>query len=450
MRALIVPLLLIALTGCAASDRMVRAVPFWADDELPDPDRVNVWPLYYQTDDLVTVLWPIFDVDEEGFALRPFLARDGNDWSALYPLAGWNTEDGHWWVLPAYSFEKNRGFFPLWNFGEWNHVVLAWWLDDDAGDVSDWGVFPLFGVGEVGHVGPVWWESARNDEPGSWGIFPVAFFGERSGYFVPAWWRENENGGLEQLGVLPLFFYENDEGYERLITPLGGRSWGGDGEKGFVNVLGPVFHHSTDGERSYTSLAWPIFVLERDGEELDARVFPLFRYTTGDDASSMSMLAGLIGHDRKGENESFRLAPLFAYNRGMPSWFWDHFTLYGYRERLPTDVPEGSEPQRDVSMHIGTPLLFHYRRTGDRTEWGSLLNILDYEAEGDESSFAFLYWLYRQQREGEQVRRDFFPFFTWDSGPERSGFSFLWRVFRYERRADRTGGHILFIPWGDS
>jgi len=47
------------------------------------------------------------------------------------------------------------------------------------------------------------------------------------------------------------------------------------------------------------------------------------------------------------------------------------------------------------------------------------------------------------------VRRDFFPFVTWDSGPEKSGFSFLWRVFRWETAGDRTRGHVLFIPWGD-
>ncbi len=47
------------------------------------------------------------------------------------------------------------------------------------------------------------------------------------------------------------------------------------------------------------------------------------------------------------------------------------------------------------------------------------------------------------------MRRDFFPFCTWDSGPESSGFSFLWRFFRWETKGEKTRGHFLFIPWGD-
>ncbi len=438
--ALLSALLVGALSGCAASDRMVRALPFRGEGELPDADRVNVWPLYYQARDLVVVAWPLFDRDDEGFALRPLVAKDGSEWSVLYPLAGWNTESDAWWVLPAYNLPNNLGLAPLVNFGTWNHVGPAWWVKDGEGDLSGWGLAPLYGrTEELTHVGPVWWwKPGEEDEDGPWGIFPIAFFEERFGYFGSAWWVRDEDGGFIDLAVLPAFYYENDGGYKRLITPLGGRSWGGDGTRRFVNVLGPVFHHSTNGERVYTAVAWPVFAFEKEGEATDVRAFPLFRYRGGEDATSLSLLAGLIGRDRSGENRSFRLAPLVSHNKGMPGSFWDAATLYGYREVSPTNV----------SVHVGTPLLFQHRRSGADVEWSSLLNVLDYERRGDESSFSLLYYLYRQERKGEQVRRDFFPFFTWDSGPERSGFSFLWRVLRWETEGDETSGHALFVPWG--
>ena len=60
--ALFVILCSVLMAACATNDRMLRMTPFWSK-QLPDPERVNVWPLYYQNEDIVVVLWPIFDVD---------------------------------------------------------------------------------------------------------------------------------------------------------------------------------------------------------------------------------------------------------------------------------------------------------------------------------------------------------------------------------------------------
>ena len=65
------------------------------------------------------------------------------------------------------------------------------------------------------------------------------------------------------------------------------------------------------------------------------------------------------------------------------------------------------------------------------------------------SSFRLLYYLYRSETEAGRTQRDIFPFVTWDTGPDEVKVSFLWRLFRYERRGDRSGGNILFVPWGD-
>jgi hypothetical protein len=441
----------VLLGACASNNRMLRMTPFWSD-QLPDPDRVNIWPLYYQTGETVVVLWPVFDVDEKGFAFRPVVSKEDNEWSFLYPLGGWNTKTGEWWAIPAYDFDKNHGVAPLWNFGEWNHVLLAWWLKSGDGDVTDWGVFPFYGTGDINHVGPVWWEKREADKPLNWGVFPLAAFDEDSGWVINTYWKTKDNE-FKVLTALPLFYYSKDGSYRRFLTPLGGWGSSDDGEKGFYNVLGPVFYYDTDGKSSYTAFLWPIFTVERDKDSTAVGLWPVFNYRGTEKGHTFSALLGLIEHSNSGEDSGVRVAPFFSCKDNRPMGFWDFFTLYSYQQSRPKpskeDEAAGRTPPPDVHLHIGTPLLFHLNQGQDKTSWGSLLNIVDYESKGDESEFAFLYYLYRQQRKGKQVRRDLFPFVTWDSGPEKSSFSFLWRFFRWENVGDKSRGYFLFIPWGD-
>ncbi|MHC5070205.1 MAG: hypothetical protein ACYTGO_06915, partial [Planctomycetota bacterium] len=438
------------LAGCATSDRMARMTPFWGND-LPDAERVNVWPVYYQNGDILVVLWPIFDLDDKGFALRPIISKEEAEWSFLHPLAGWNTETGEWWAIPAYNFEENHGVAPLWNFGEWNHVALAWWLKNSDGDVTDWGVVPFYGSGDVNHVGPVWWKARQVGEALNWGIFPLMAFDERSGWALTTYWEKDKDDEFKVLTALPLFYYDKNKDYRKLITPLGGRGWSTDSDKEFVNVLGPLYHYSSDGKRTYSAFLWPIFTMDRREGHTDVTLRPVFRYRSWPEGRSISALLGMIEHSEAGADSGLRVAPLFSHKRGRPLSLWDYFTLYTYRETQPPapkkddtagqDDTAATKPAPHVYMHIGTPLLFHMHETGAKTQWSSLLNILDYESTEDESKFAFLYYLYRQHRQGEQVRRDFFPFFTWDSGPKKSSFSFLWRLFRWESVGDKSRGY---------
>ena len=66
-----------------------------------------------------------------------------------WPLSGWNTETGDWWLLPAYSLPENAGVFPVFNTGEWTHVGPAWWTRNEEGKLAALGLFPLYGRGET-------------------------------------------------------------------------------------------------------------------------------------------------------------------------------------------------------------------------------------------------------------------------------------------------------------
>jgi hypothetical protein len=194
---------------------------------------------------------------------------------------------------------------------------------------------------------------------------------------------------------------------------------------------------------------------QREGDNRGLRVFPFFSrktgmdrgvldylsllsYRAGKDDRSVLALLGLVEDYRAGDIHHFRVSPFFNRKKGT-EWDWtDYLSLVTYVDH-----------DKNSWLQVGTPLLFYHSKEGDRTHWASLLKAVEYEAEGDESEFSILYYLYHQKRKGAVVRRDFFPFCTWDSGPDSSGFSFLWRFFRWERKGDKTRGHFLFIPWGD-
>ena len=90
--------LLLSNMGCISGNRILRNTPAGEDLEIHfNQETVNLWPLYYHNDDFTSVLWPLFDLDSRGFAVRPFYCQEGNEASLLWPLSGWDPDGG--WAL---------------------------------------------------------------------------------------------------------------------------------------------------------------------------------------------------------------------------------------------------------------------------------------------------------------------------------------------------------------
>ena len=137
-----------------------------------------------------------------------------------------------------------------------------------------------------------------------------------------------------------------------------------------------------------------------------------------------------------------RVWPLFTdSDLSSNAGFFDFFTLYA-----------NLRDEEATRIRIGTGLGFQMvqDKAKERTSWDALLWTLGYRKEKESLRYHFLWFLARVAREGEQVNRDFFPFITWDSAPERSRFSFLHRLFSYERAEGGSRCHLLFIPLWDS
>lgn len=81
--------LLLSGAGCVSGSRALRSSPAGKEMEIRfDRETVNLWPLYYHCDDLTSVLWPFFDLDSRGFAVRPFYHQDQDSAAVLWPLSG--------------------------------------------------------------------------------------------------------------------------------------------------------------------------------------------------------------------------------------------------------------------------------------------------------------------------------------------------------------------------
>jgi hypothetical protein len=98
---------------------------------------------------------------------------------------------------------------------------------------------------------------------------------------------------------------------------------------------------------------------------------------------------------------------------------------------------------------VRLPLLYGYERTPDELSWIGPLGLASYGRDAAGERRSFLYYGYRSETKGEHTSRDIFPFITWDSGPDETEWSFLWRFLHYERKGVRRGGHVLFFPWGE-
>ena len=569
-------LTLVLTVSCQTADRLWRISPF---DAEADSERVNLWPLAYRSGDELSVLWPLFDVDQRGFALRPIVAKDESSWSVLFPLAAFDTDAGEGWVGPFYSLWDNTGLFPLANVGRFswvgpvwwsaesrglfplallgsgfNYVGPSWWNRSDAARLSGglfpvawlgptsvigpvwWdndgaghGVFPLYGTDFLGrgimHVGPVWWSSDAQrgtrfglaplvswaDEGRSFAFHP--FYSHRleehararnvllglghwssdadghENWFAPLWydravddardtvfvpffwkhrrgisadvytllgnrsvdpdseslnlypfWWSNESAESSWRMLVPFFWYERAGDERTLLTPLGGRGWSASGERAFVNVLGPLYHHSTSTRRDEerTAFLWPLFERHREGTTTETRLAGLYDRTTTPDGADASYLFGLGHSARRAQGSAHRLWPLWSWSEGIerPGLVYE-LTLFG-RER----VGEVTETRLFP--------FFSSAHSPDQTRWDALLGLAHHERAGAQSS-TWVWPFYARTRGASAGLVDRLSLYGASaSDGERStqlGFSLLWSSgasTSAERRASHARALLLF------
>ena len=383
--------------GCSTTDRLWRISPL-SSESTRSPDRVNLWPLAYHDGRGTSVLWPLFDIDEKGFALRPVLSKDETRWNVLWPFASWDTAKGEGWVFPYYDLDGNRGVLVLANIGTSSWVGPVWWTRVESGDVEARGIFPVaWWLPDVRVVGPAWWSR----DSSSWGLFPL-FGRDLSGmnHVGLAWWLDDE----DTYGLLPLF-YHADEGRQLAVVPFYAHDLGDDHATRSY-LLGLARTHRTKSLRR--DWAFPFWYDSEEADEKDRILLPIFyRRERGDEAHVFTALG-----DRRvaPDGSSFNLYPLWWASESEESSWNTLLPLYYYADRLgertlitPLGGRGWSASGRTRYTNVLGPL-FHY----SRNETGS------------ESRTAFLWPLFERHRQVEDTTTRALPLFTHSSSPERS------------------------------
>ena len=389
----------LALASCHTGGRLWRITPF----EGGASDRVNLWPLAYHSGSETSVLWPLFDVDDRGFALRPLIAKDGPGYSILYPFASFDAEAGTGWIFPFYRFEGASGLFPLAHFGSLSFVGPWWWTERSSG------LFPVAKFGGTSYVGPVWWGEETA------GLFPLALFGSTS-YVGPAWWTP----GGESYGFFPLF---------------------GVGFLGATDHVGPVWWRS-DPEEGLAAGLFP-FVSYADGGRRFA-LFPLYSHDLRPGRRTRDLLLGL-GHSARTEGRDERWLLPFYYHReagekrdtALLPFFWKRtrgdraevYTLLGNRS-----VDPGSE-----TLNV-YPLW--WSNEGEESAWKMLFPFFYYGRDGDERTLITPLGGRGWSESGERAFLNVFgPLYHRSRSLRRdeTRTAFLWPLFEWhERGEERT------------
>lgn len=164
------------LVSCSTLDRIQRLNTEHAlqRQNYLSGDAVNLWPFFFATGDYVSMLWPMIDWDGKGFAIRPLVNKENNDWSVLFPLAGWDSGNGDGWCALGYWNVKNEtyGFFPIFHYSGKDDLKFAgpFWANRKSG-----GFFPIVWVFDDACV-----------------VFPVGFFFRDSTTVLPLFYADKD------------------------------------------------------------------------------------------------------------------------------------------------------------------------------------------------------------------------------------------------------------------
>ena len=205
----------------------------------------------------------------------------------------------------------------------------------------------------------------------------------------------------------------------------------------------------------------PLVRYQNDSDGADFRAWPLLSTWNGHNPGSFFDYFSLLNWGRHDNGHHFSLTSLLGSSRSNERrslWAWPLVNHKRHTSYVKTRIGSGllyNYTQRQANTDNPTtthhiPLLFKSRRNEQHHKMRVLFGAVSYDREKDDRTrMSVLKYLYRREREGDDVRRDIFPFVKWDSSPDAGRFSFLGRVWNMERDANgKRKGHVLFIPWG--
>jgi len=262
-----------------------------------------------------------------------------------------------------------------------------------------------------------------NEEGSSGYTIPLYTYGKNYFYTPVVGWKKSETDGF----VYPL-------------TPLLGVRTGKD--KG--GWLFPLFsYRKTEEDKLSGTYLWGRF--NRNDRESASSLFPVYSYKNHGPIDAMGAQAKAYSVAGK----EFWSLPFCWYRNKVQSW-----PVYEKGSR--TD-----ETRRMIEKGNGFFPLWSYSSTKNMetgridSSGGLLFWLFDskyekYPERDHEYARKRILWrVYHYEKLNGDVSVDMFPFITYDKKKDgKKHFSFMWRVFSYQKKDDGLKVHVLFIPFG--
>jgi hypothetical protein len=309
----------------------MRGTPFYTAEtqEMKNPERIPLWPLlYYEKNQILSVLWPLMELSDEHFAFRPVFSVHGLDeqhhtYNVVWPFARFNEKSRRHYVFPMFWGPDYFNAFPLY----WHRT----WNDGD-------------GVSDV--LWPLW--SYQSDQ-----------HGRRTRVLSP-FIQFKDYRGETGFHIWPLAgHYEDRKGdtLSYLLWPIGHAWAAGDGNSGGHTVI-------------------PLYVYRREADERLFVSIPYSRFKDGDD-KGWQLLMPLFFQSADGKASCF-ISPLYSQAKTRAGSSWQCVPPLFFHKAGPHDstwltplYSQGSSDDGEEAWHHLLPLWYSSKK-GDRFRWITL------------------------------------------------------------------------------
>jgi len=444
----------VLLGDVCAQKRLIKGAPLVG--EVDHSEHINLWPVAYKSGSYTSVLWPVFDIDNTGWSVRPLYTREGSEHSVLYPISSWDSSDKDGWIFPL-----------AWKNDDFSYAFPFWWTDDYTGML-------LSGYGDNGgFLGPVYYNSDKDKT--SVGIIPAygycrsrnrsshnVVFGiishisndsdsdDHVYWLIP--WLDYRDGKDFAKSVIPLYaYYKSSEG-KIFLSPGFFAGWNDDGDLDFANVMGLIYHYGNNTHRVLGgALAYSNYQTETDytrwvcpwyssasGENYRNVLFPFYHYSSNTDQSQLltplfglkntqgemrlNNLLGPLYIDASDSNsrQYHFMAPLSYFKRSKNSddytnWVFPWFNKKDGERTTNMLFPlfyhsKGKAEQDDMLV---TPLFISGTNNHGKETFRSFLGPMLIDAHGlgeHYYSFAWPFFTYKKYDKSQQSNFSIFPF----------------------------------------
>lgn len=293
-----------------------------------DDDRIYVWPVFYKNFLLYSFLWPLAEINDVGWEIRPLVSVD--DYAKDYRIltGGWNSKDDSHYILPLYVKTKNAlyslPYSSIKDHGNYidNYLMLAGYFSEDNSSY----LFPLY-----------YYDGNKSKV-----YTPICSFSDEDGYVFPIYFYKNYEYGKTEgftnyiLPPLGFYQYESKEG-----KPYSSNAW-----------FFPLFTYSfsalsadnssknQDYQRSFFCFPW-IYSYKNTGRPTAKNIFSPFyfsgfkKYKDVDEKWLNIVPFFFSGYNKSYTKDKDWLAcyPFYAYFRDKKDISRNYFLLVGNQQK---------------------------------------------------------------------------------------------------------------------